>query len=199
MKDTSVPGEFPYTKYNPDPGNWTCACPAYRDSRFLICKHLIQRCHPVMPRFFLEVTRNRTTPFWSHPSLVPLEEIDDESGISLPPMTPALSTPVEEWDSDSNSDQDFDDGPSEDLAATYAIQMETLASDLEDLASIVRHQVQVCEVRLLARAQQETARACRWHAAIRELERINNSRYAVRPSTWSHSGTMFVYTRPSKQ
>jgi hypothetical protein len=149
VKDTSTPGEFPYTKYNPDPGSWTCACPAYRDSRFLICKHLIQRCHPVTPRFFLEVTRNRTTPFWSHPSLVPLEE-DDEAGGPLPPSNMILNAPVEEWESD--SDQDFDDSPLADLTATYETQMESLASDLEDLASMVRHQIQFREVRLLARA-----------------------------------------------
>ncbi len=121
---------------------------------------------------------------------MPLEE-DDESGGPLPPSNMILNAPMEEWESD--SDQDFDDSPSADLTATYETQMESLASDLEDLASMVRHQIQFREVRLLARAQQETARARRWHAAITELEKINNSRHSVRPTTWSHSGNVCIY------
>ncbi|KAJ7467291.1 hypothetical protein B0H11DRAFT_1665796, partial [Mycena galericulata] len=36
-------------------------------------KHLVQAVQPVPPIFFLEVTRNRTAPLWSHPSLIPLD------------------------------------------------------------------------------------------------------------------------------
>ncbi len=52
-------------------------------SRFLICKHLVQQFHPVNPQFFLEVTRNQSSPFWSHPSLKPLsiaaERIEEDN------------------------------------------------------------------------------------------------------------------------
>ncbi|OBZ78537.1 hypothetical protein A0H81_00404 [Grifola frondosa] len=44
-------------KYRPDPYRWVCTL------------------HPVNPAFFLEVTRNRTIPFWSHTSLIPLNGI----------------------------------------------------------------------------------------------------------------------------
>ena len=59
-------------KYRPDAHTWICTCLDFRKSRFLICKHLVQSCHPVPPLFFLQVQHNRTTPFWKHKKLVPL-------------------------------------------------------------------------------------------------------------------------------
>jgi len=38
----------------------------------LICKHLVQPVHLLHPIFFLEVKRNPSSSFWSHPSLIPL-------------------------------------------------------------------------------------------------------------------------------
>src|SRR6266702_6290817 len=57
-------------RYRPDVKRFVCTCPQFVVSRFLVCKHLVQRFHPVNPRFFLQVSRNRSPPFWSHPSLV---------------------------------------------------------------------------------------------------------------------------------
>jgi hypothetical protein len=54
-----------------------CTCPSLPISRFLLCKHVVQGVAPVPPVFFLEVKRQRTAPFWVHPSLHPLT--DDES------------------------------------------------------------------------------------------------------------------------
>ena len=51
--------------------------PHFVVNRFLLCKHLVQRFHPVDPQFFLEVTRNRCSPFWSHPSLKLLATAED--------------------------------------------------------------------------------------------------------------------------
>ena len=59
-------------KYRPDTKNFTCTCPEFVVSQFLLCKHIVQQFHPVDPRFFLKVTRNRTLPIWSHPALKPL-------------------------------------------------------------------------------------------------------------------------------
>lgn len=58
--------------YRPNAKCFVCTCPQFVISRFLICKHLVQLFHPVDLQFFLEVTRNRTTPFWSHSSLKPI-------------------------------------------------------------------------------------------------------------------------------
>jgi hypothetical protein len=64
-------------KYRPDSQKWVCTCLHFHKSRFLICKHLVQLVHPVLAVFFLEVKRNRTTPFWKHKHLVPLnDELD---------------------------------------------------------------------------------------------------------------------------
>lgn len=65
---------FRYEKYNPKPLLWVCSCPAFSQSRFLICKHLVQLHHPVPPRFFKEVSRNRSTPFWKHAGLQTLDQ-----------------------------------------------------------------------------------------------------------------------------
>jgi len=43
-------------------------------SRLLICKHLIQRVHPVPSVFFPEAERFREAPFWRHKTSIPLEE-----------------------------------------------------------------------------------------------------------------------------
>ena len=45
--------------YQPNVEKWICTCPAFAISRFLICKHLIQRMQRVPPIFFLEAERNR--------------------------------------------------------------------------------------------------------------------------------------------
>ena len=55
--------------YRPKINKWTCTCPAFLKSRFLICKHLIQHVEHVLPMFFLEVKRHRTAPFWRHRAL----------------------------------------------------------------------------------------------------------------------------------
>ena len=64
--------------YRPNTEQWTCTCPAFVVSRFLICKHLVQHVQRVPPIFFLEVKRQRTTPFWRHKTLKPLVDQEDD-------------------------------------------------------------------------------------------------------------------------
>jgi hypothetical protein len=60
-------------KYAMDPLCGVCTCPAFVQSRFLICKHVVQSYHPVHPFFFLSVlARAQMMPFWTHPLLQPL-------------------------------------------------------------------------------------------------------------------------------
>ena len=87
--------------YKPNVEKWICTCPSFVISRFLICKHLIQRMHVVPPTFFLEAKRYRTTPFWRHKSSKPLEEIGAETA-----ETPGRAVEG----GDENADEDEDDG-----------------------------------------------------------------------------------------
>ena len=49
-----------------NPVHWTCGCPYFINSRFLICKHLLFFYEPILNpvRFFREVRRQRFPPFW---------------------------------------------------------------------------------------------------------------------------------------
>ncbi|CAG8760330.1 1142_t:CDS:2, partial [Gigaspora margarita] len=46
--------------YATDTKMWTCSCLGYLNSRFLLCKHLVQSVHPLKPNFFNKVTRYRS-------------------------------------------------------------------------------------------------------------------------------------------
>ncbi|PVF90972.1 hypothetical protein CPB86DRAFT_676043, partial [Serendipita vermifera] len=65
-------------EYNPRPYLWVCSCPAFIKSRFLICKHLVQKVHPVTPAFFYQVSRERACPIWRHPDLRPIDPPADD-------------------------------------------------------------------------------------------------------------------------
>lgn len=123
-RETSPPDAFPYLKYSPNTKDWTCACPAFVRSHFLVCKHLVRLHHRVPARFFLEVTRNRTVPFWSHPGLRDLNsappnsnldytEARDEATFVAPPTTVLTTNPLlsdsEDSDIEVIPDNDSDD------------------------------------------------------------------------------------------
>jgi hypothetical protein len=51
--------------YYTDPAKWTCSCPYFLNSRFLICKHILACYEPIVDQvsFFRRITRSRTSPF----------------------------------------------------------------------------------------------------------------------------------------
>ena len=61
-------------RYHTNPFKFVCACPAFLQSRFLICKHLVH-CFENIPigmemgRFYYSVSRHTTAPFWRSPQL----------------------------------------------------------------------------------------------------------------------------------
>jgi hypothetical protein len=65
--------------YETNAERWFCSCPAFLQSRFLLCKHLVQSVRPVRETFFTGVQRQRLPPFWAHASLNPLGQ-DEEEG-----------------------------------------------------------------------------------------------------------------------
>jgi len=60
------------TKYHTDPYKWVCGCPAFLQSRFLTCKHIVRCYEPIADTlsFFETVRRQRTSPFWVDQQLV---------------------------------------------------------------------------------------------------------------------------------
>ncbi|KAI1002276.1 hypothetical protein K3495_g5924 [Podosphaera aphanis] len=58
-------------KYHKNPIKWTCAYPGFLLSRILDCKH-IKFCYEKIsdrPKLFLEIERQRDSPFWVHEQL----------------------------------------------------------------------------------------------------------------------------------
>ncbi|CAG8754088.1 7518_t:CDS:1, partial [Racocetra persica] len=68
--------------YITNPNMWTCSCPAYLCSRFLLSKHLVQSVRLLNPNFFNEVKHHRSPPFWRHNDLIlltrGLEPVEDD-------------------------------------------------------------------------------------------------------------------------
>lgn len=191
---TSDPDDFPYIAYDPNPYKWICGCNAYLTSRFAICKHLIQLCHRVPPTFFFEANRNRDSPTWTHPSLVPL--YDETGNATIPPVTwkDAASFDVDDLDLEI---ADFDDGPPPEEVANFSSEMEIMANELAELASYIRYQISFKEVRVLSMVRQRTKTARNFYADIKSLERVNNNPHGSHPTTWGSSNLLFWYTRPA--
>jgi hypothetical protein len=57
--------EDPIQKYHTSPAPWSCGCPSFLNSRFLICKHIIFFYEPLSDpvHFFRNVRRQRSPPF----------------------------------------------------------------------------------------------------------------------------------------
>jgi hypothetical protein len=191
-KETSPPDEFPYLKYAPNPRTWTCSCPAFLISRFLICKHLIQLCHPVPATFFHEVKRNRTLPFWSHATLVPLTPLDGDNQAMILPFTGTLP-----GDYDGAIHDDYDDSPAPELVASFAPELTAMANKLKDTANFLLHQIQFGQARFLPYARRKLTPALDFHTEIKQFEDTNNAPHAKRPNTWRRNNFMFAYSRSS--
>ena len=189
-RDTSPQDQFPYLKYSPDPIRWVCGCPSFRQSRFLICKHLVKLCHPVGSRFFLEVERNRTAPFWKHPDLLPLEcSADNTADLDIPQEMEGVG------DDEEGSDDGFEERLHEESVQTMDTRLETTAQLLEKFASLLRAQIQYADMRFFAEQEKQLARAVGFMEDCLEVERLENSRILDKPTTWGMKSTT-MYLRP---
>lgn len=66
----------PHGTYATDMARWTCSCPAYLISRFLLCKHLVRLANEQLGhdpitnlRFFLDLRRQHYPPFYRIPGI----------------------------------------------------------------------------------------------------------------------------------
>ncbi|KAF8151568.1 hypothetical protein B0H34DRAFT_621443, partial [Crassisporium funariophilum] len=194
--------------YRPKVNKWICTCPAFAVSRFLVCKHLIQRVHRVPPIFFLEADRFREPPFWRHKSLRPLEEYRDEpAAVFVGPVEEGNENPnfggegdeddAGGMDSDGEDDEE-ENGTHQHDGSTFEEEMTANINLILDMAAGLKHQLQFRDQRLLNALQREGAGFLRFARACMEKERRVNSTRSPPVSTWerSTSSAMFYRTRP---
>ncbi|KAF7300749.1 SWIM-type domain-containing protein [Mycena kentingensis (nom. inval.)] len=187
--------------YRPNVDDWVCSCPAFKISRFLICKHLVQLVRHVPTRFFREAQRNRTTPFWKHRHLIPLaaegaaDEDDDDRWAPAGEYLPRdLEVPDDEdrpvFDGDDEEEQWQAD------AAEFDATLDRRIAELERATAMLRHQRQFKDPRFLAALERNGAAFFRFTGACAEKEdRARNNRgQPVR--TWEDGDAMFYRPRP---
>jgi hypothetical protein len=203
-------------KYRPDVKRFVCTCLQFVVSCFLICKHLIQLFQPVDPIFFLQVTRNRSTPFWSHPALQSLP--DAENKTDADDIASAISddnhrvmeepyirlntagTLYEEVDFESD-----DEGPVNTWEGEFNNQQKTCREELtaiihllQDFVDGLEYQVQFQDLCFLKTLEKEGAGLFRLAHNCLSCERHLNSSRAASPTTWESStaNTHFYWSYP---
>jgi hypothetical protein len=90
--------EDPTQRYHTNPARWSCGCPHFVNSRFLICKHILFFYEPISDpvRFFREVRRQRSPPFWVDSQLV------------LKPEYASIQNATDQQPESASLDDDFD-------------------------------------------------------------------------------------------
>jgi hypothetical protein len=195
-------------KYRPDSQKWVCTCPYFVTSRFLICKHLVQSIPPVPPTFFLEVKRNRTTPFWLHHVLQPDSQPTPPVGPSPEGSSPAKGNngnEFEGYDNDDNDNDDDDDGDVVDTQSgtfrdrmTFRERFLGKINGYRDFLDGLEYQLQFEDERMLETVEREGAGFWRLAQSCLSRERRMNTSRGSSPVTWERetSNAMFYRTRP---
>lgn len=207
-------------KYRPDVKQFVCTCPQFVISRFLVCKHLVQLFRPVSPVFFLEVTRNRTVPFWSHSALKPL--VDDDSDDSEARGNgdgdgdgddKACATGSDHMLNTAGIELDFDDlgmesddnklvdtweGRVGNARKTYKAKMQSNIGLLRDFCDALEYQIQFEDPRFLRTLEKEGSRFFRLARNCLSREKRLTSNREASPATWERSTTnaLFYQSRP---
>jgi hypothetical protein len=194
-------------KYQPNPYKWVCTCPHFSTSRFLLCKHLVQSVHPVSPLFFLEAKRNRTWPFWSHPSLVPLEPATSNQlqGLGVGSVVAGPTVVVQKWGEDEVDDSDGEsDGALVDTGRgsgrlTLQERYQDVIRTLRDFCDGLDYQIQFNDPRMLETVEREAGSCLRLATSCLSQEHRLNSVRTTIPSTWEKTttGAMFYRSRPA--
>lgn len=166
------------------------------------------------PAFFLTVSRNRTTPFWQHPNLRPLEEAApvwtlDYTLPALPlPGPAAVPRPSDDpdpydggfEDDDNESTVDFDEELPSALESRYRQSMLAWAQKLEQMSKIITYNMKFGDARFLKEMERRMTGAGTFIDNCVEYERSVNSLRRAAPGTWSQpTGTMFMHARPPGQ
>lgn len=177
-----------------------------------MCKHLVQMVHAVPAIFFLEAKRHRTTPFWQHPTLKPLDDDEalhpgsNKTGTVADHMLEGVhtATPGDIADEDDEGDDDDDDDDVEEEAfvsgaggLTFDEAMEDKIKLITDFADGLRYQVQFRDQRMLKGLERNSASFFRMASACLMKERRMKTTRGATLSTWekSTSEAMFYRTR----
>jgi len=79
--------------YHTDIHRWTCSCPAFLISRFLLCKHLVRAANSELGeapltdlRFFLNIHRHHLPPFYHIPGIHPVQGKPSSTQQQEPPQ-----------------------------------------------------------------------------------------------------------------
>ena len=195
-------------KYRPDVRRWVCTCPYFATSRFLLCKHLIQSVHPVLPAFFLEVRHARTAPFWQHAKLVPLEsETNAEMPIAPNPVADPIGDFSDEDDfEDLGGEGDESEGEVVDTESgiieggkTFGERMKAHVDLLRNFSDGLEYQIQFGDTRMLDYLEREGRSLFRLAENCLSRERRMNSTRGGSPTTWESAtaNAMYYRTRPA--
>jgi hypothetical protein len=208
-------------RYHPDIKRFICTCLQFVVSRFLLCKHLVQQFHLVNPRFFLEVTQNRTLPFWSHPSLKPFAITTNTTEPELADDTKATGSNHNDSDtgynrlnlaayrigdmSDNNNDDGLIDteGRGDDTVTEKNVakeKMENYICIIQDFADGLEYQVKFQDPQFLTTLERDGAGFMRLAQNCLSRERQQNSSQVASPTTWERStaNVLFYRARPSR-
>lgn len=182
-------------KYHTNPYKWTCACEAFLESRFLICKHLIH-CHESIKAaipFFSRIRRHRVSPFWRDEQLFLKPEyasrfasINEGAG----------GSEIPDGSSEEDSQSEAEDGLVVDDEASSAeddvesqVDVEGFLGTLKSLTDIVTEQAALGNAKFL----QKTIEAHRGSMnLVEEVNRLRNRRTMA--LTWApnkHPATMY--------
>ena len=115
--------------YFTDPLKWVCACEAFLDSRFFICKHLVHCVEPFSSpvEFFSKVQRRRTIPFFRHTQLMVLPEYRmgdsiEEAASQDPEPTPRSITDDSGTESEDSEDLESEEEATSDDGTDHEVQ-----------------------------------------------------------------------------
>jgi len=143
----------------------------------------------------LEANRNRTSPFWSHPDLRPLD------GSLVIPPPPDSDFPSFVNDDPINDDEDDGELEAEDrrqggLTATFDEELDLCINMLRRTTERLEYQRQFRDMWFLRTFKTQGAQFFRYIEDIQDYERRTDSTRGDRPTTWGENNNLMFYRTP---
>ncbi|KAJ3745580.1 hypothetical protein DFH05DRAFT_1396638, partial [Lentinula detonsa] len=160
---------------------------------------------PVPDKFFLEVIRIRTAPFWQHSSLIPKAKLpegylDDELPLIDVPSDEQQESVAQNEPEDGNESEEDEElyGIEAGNIGTYEERIDTLVRNLHSFANGLLYQKQFRDGRFLNIVKKQGSGFLRLLDTCLEKERRQNLNGTAPISTWDNraSSAMFYRTRP---